>query len=104
MSENAQNIANKVYAEALKVTTNRLYSISHDIRNNQGVITHQKWKEYTNFANAVKDQNYSNAREVLLGKDGKNSMLQKMDKYIGEGVKFSSIIEDLNKITDESEL
>ena len=98
MSENAQNIANKVYAEALKVTTNRLYSISHDIRNNQGVITHKKWKEYTNFANAVKDQNYSNARDVLLG------MLPKMDKYIGEGVKFSSIIEDLNKITDESEL
>jgi hypothetical protein len=31
-------------------------------------------------------------------------MLQKMDKYIGEWVKFSAITDDLKKITNESEL
>ena len=110
MKENAQAIAKNVYGEALKVTSNRLYLVSHDIKNNKWVVIHKKWEDYESFAKAVKWKSYSEAKKILLdeknenGKVIKEGLLSKMDKNIWEGVKFSSIAENLNKITDDVEL
>jgi hypothetical protein len=76
MSEKAKAIASKVYSESLKVTSNRLYAISHDIRNNQGVVIQRKWDRYSRFADAMKDQNYSEAKDILV------NMLPDMDRYV----------------------
>ena len=102
MKENAQEIARKAYGEALKVTSNRLYLISHEAPLKWWKKSH-KWPEYVNFANAVKDKNYKKAKEIIV------AMLPKMDDYINKGqgnnkVNFSAMIKDLNKITDDVEL
>lgn len=71
VSEEAKNIAKGVYAEALKVTSNALYNISHDRGNRLN-------SEYRKFANAVKDQNYEDAKATIL------AMLPKMKDYINQ--------------------
>ena len=102
MKENAQAIARKAYSEALKVTSNRLYLISHEAPLKWWKKSH-KWSEYVDFANAVKDKDYKKAKEIIV------AMLPKMDSYINKGqgnnkVNFSAMIDDLNKITDDVEL
>jgi hypothetical protein len=102
MNKNAQRIAEVAYGEALKVTSNRLYLISHEVSLGKRKKSH-KWPEYVNFANAVKDKDYKKAREIIV------AMLPKMDNYINKGqgnnkVNFSALVDDLNKITDDVEL
>jgi len=89
VSEEAQNIADSVYAEALKVRSNALYNISHDRNNRLN-------SEYRTFANAVKDQNYEVAKATIL------TMLPKMDQYINgtqrDKINFSNISSSLQKL------
>lgn len=71
VGKEATIVANDTYAEALKVTSNALYNISHDRNNRLN-------PEYRAFANAVKDQNYEAAKATIL------AMLPKMDDYINK--------------------
>ncbi len=71
VSEEAQQIADNVYAQALKVTSNALYNISHDRGNRLN-------REYRVFANAVKDQNYEEAKATIM------AMLPGMKNYINQ--------------------
>ena len=71
VSKEATIIANDVYAEALKVTSNALYNISHDKSNRLN-------REYREFADYVKNQQYKEAKDTIL------AMLPKMDDYINQ--------------------
>ena len=102
MKGNAQRIAEVAYGEALKVTSNRLYLISHEVSLNNWKKSHKR-PEYVNFANAVKDKDYQKAKEIIV------AMLPKMDTYINKNqgnnkVNFSALVDDLNNITDDVEL
>ena len=91
VSKEATIIANNTYAEALKVTSNALYNISHDKNNKLN-------SEYRTFANAVKNQEYEDAKATIL------AMLPKMDKYISQyqqknnKVDFSEVSEILKNL------
>jgi len=102
MSKNVRAIADKVYAEAFKVTSNKLFLISHERIPVKGQVINELRRDYKEFAGNVKAQNYPGAKDILLGKDNKKGMLSRMDEYI-EGAKFSSIEKDLRDI-DEKEL
>jgi hypothetical protein len=69
MSSKAQHIADIAYEEAARVTTNKLYSISHGS---------SRWSEYKSFAMEVKKKNYAKAKDIII------KMLPKMDRFIGE--------------------
>lgn len=90
VSEEARRIAKDLYGEALKVTSNALYNISHVKENRLNA-------KYREFANAVKDQNYEVAKDAIL------SMLPKMDDYINKyqrnnKVEFNKVAETLQNL------
>ncbi len=91
MSKEAQKIADNVYEEAWKVTTNMLFLISHKIE-----WKHEPRWDYTKFASAIKNMEYDNAKEIIL------RMLPTMDKEINKKqrnkVNFSKIIDDLKNL------
>jgi hypothetical protein len=80
------------------VTTNALYSISHDIVSG-GRVVHHKWPLYVEFATAVKNKSYPEAKKII------KRLLPKMDKYINKNqkdkVNFSGVIADLDAIPDD---
>jgi DNA-binding FadR family transcriptional regulator len=91
VGKEATIVANDTYAEALRVTSNALYNISHDKNNKLN-------SEYRAFANAVKDQQYEDAKATIL------AMLPKMDNYINQyqqknnKVDFSKVSETLKNL------
>lgn len=87
MSTEAQDIANCVYAEAWKVVTNALYNISHTYKfKNANWVenTNRERPQYTKFALAMRDGNYEEARNVLVGIDEKGWLLSKIEKELNK--------------------
>ena len=90
MSNEAKAVAETVYGEARKVTSNALYNISHDKNNTLNA-------QYREFAYAVMDQDYAKAKTTIL------AMLPKMDKYINQyqsknPVDFKQVSETLQNL------
>ena len=71
MSKEAQEVANHMYGEAQKVTSNALYNISHNKNN-------KLYPDYDKFAHAVIEKEYNEARDTI------SKMLPEMDKYINQ--------------------
>jgi hypothetical protein len=95
----AEEIANAVYAEALKLTNpHALWEVKHNRRDKSGKEINSHWPEYDPFDKAMQSGDYIKAREAI------KPIFTKLDKNYKGLSNFAAISSKLDAITDPTVL